>query len=144
MKKLLVLFCLLLMHEGHANMSSDIIMIPDNETLKLPLPLPYERKEVSLLGHANVSLQLPSVAPSFDTGLKFFAGGRDAKISEQIIKEIKCRLTFLVNVGLDYLTINRSASTLSGGESQRIRLATKIVSQLMGVLLVCINGIING
>ena len=47
MKKLLVLFCLLLMHEGHANMSSDIIMIPDNETLKLPLPLPYERKEVS-------------------------------------------------------------------------------------------------
>ena len=47
MKKLLVLFCLLLMHEGHANMSPDIIMIPDNEALKLPLPLPYERKEVS-------------------------------------------------------------------------------------------------
>ena len=47
MKKLLVLFCLLLMNEGHANMSPDIIMIPDSETLKLPLPLPYERKEVS-------------------------------------------------------------------------------------------------
>ena len=47
MKKLLVLFCLLLMNEGHANMSPDIIMIPDNEALKLPLPLPYERKEVS-------------------------------------------------------------------------------------------------
>ena len=47
MKKLLVHFCLLLMNEGHANMRPDIIMIPDNETLKLPLPLPYERNEVS-------------------------------------------------------------------------------------------------
>ena len=47
MKKLLVIFCLLLMNEGRANMSPDIIMIPDNETLKLPLPLPYERNEVS-------------------------------------------------------------------------------------------------
>jgi len=57
-------------------------------------------------------------------------------ISEQIIKEIKSRLYFLVNVGLDYLTLNRSAGTLSGGEAQRIRLATQIGSQLMGVLYV--------
>jgi len=61
---------------------------------------------------------------------------RDAEISEQIIKEIKSRLTFLVNVGLDYLTMDRSAGTLSGGESQRIRLATQIGSQLMGVLYI--------
>ncbi len=61
---------------------------------------------------------------------------RQATIAEQIIKEIKSRLQFLVNVGLDYLTLNRSAGTLSGGEAQRIRLATQIGSQLMGVLYV--------
>ena len=58
------------------------------------------------------------------------------KISELIIKEIKSRLNFLNNVGLSYLTLNRSASTLSGGESQRIRLATQIGSRLSGVLYV--------
>ncbi|MBT3251970.1 MAG: excinuclease ABC subunit UvrA [Candidatus Marinimicrobia bacterium] len=61
---------------------------------------------------------------------------RQAAIAEQIIKEIKSRLSFLVNVGLDYLTLNRSSGTLSGGEAQRIRLATQIGSQLMGVLYV--------
>ncbi len=58
------------------------------------------------------------------------------KISELIIKEIKSRLNFLNNVGLSYLTLNRSASSLSGGESQRIRLATQIGSRLSGVLYV--------
>ncbi len=58
------------------------------------------------------------------------------KISELIIKEIKSRLNFLNNVGLSYLTLNRSAGTLSGGESQRIRLATQIGSRLSGVLYV--------
>jgi len=57
-------------------------------------------------------------------------------ISEQIIKEIQERLGFLVNVGLDYLTLERTATTLSGGENQRIRLATQIGSQLVGVLYV--------
>ena len=54
------------------------------------------------------------------------------KIAEEIIKEIKGRLTFLANVGLDYLTLSRAAATLSGGESQRIRLATQIGSGLVG------------
>ena len=58
------------------------------------------------------------------------------KISEDINKEIKSRLQFLINVGLDYLTLSRSAKTLSGGESQRIRLATQIGSQLVGVLYI--------
>ena len=53
---------------------------------------------------------------------------KDEMIARQIIKEIKARLQFLVDVGLDYLTLSRSAGTLSGGESQRIRLATQIGS----------------
>ena len=59
-----------------------------------------------------------------------------AKISEVVLKDIKDRLSFLNNVGLEYLTLNRSAATLSGGESQRIRLATQIGSRLTGVLYV--------
>ena len=60
----------------------------------------------------------------------------DTKISESIIKEIKARLQFLIDVGLGYLTLNRSAQSLSGGESQRIRLATQIGSGLMGVVYI--------
>ena len=60
----------------------------------------------------------------------------DQKIAESIIKEILSRLSFLNNVGLNYLNLNRKASTLSGGESQRIRLATQIGSQLVGVLYI--------
>lgn len=60
----------------------------------------------------------------------------DEQIARLILKEIKSRLEFLVNVGLDYLTLSRSAGTLSGGESQRIRLATQIGSHLTGVLYV--------
>ncbi|MBN1935158.1 MAG: excinuclease ABC subunit UvrA [Anaerolineae bacterium] len=61
---------------------------------------------------------------------------REVMIGERILKEIRDRLQFLVNVGLDYLSLNRSAGTLSGGEAQRIRLATQIGSRLMGVLYV--------
>ena len=61
---------------------------------------------------------------------------RERLISERILREIDARLGFLVNVGLDYLTLQRSAGSLSGGEAQRIRLATQIGSQLMGVLYV--------
>jgi len=62
---------------------------------------------------------------------------REKTISSQILSEITSRLEFLLNIGLDYLSLNRTASTLSGGESQRIRLATQIGSGLMGVLYVC-------
>lgn len=58
------------------------------------------------------------------------------KIAAEILKEIRGRLTFLANVGLDYLTLSRAAATLSGGESQRIRLATQIGSGLVGVLYI--------
>jgi len=60
----------------------------------------------------------------------------EKKIAGQILKEVKERLQFLINVGLEYLTLDRTATTLSGGEAQRIRLATQIGSQLMGVLYI--------
>lgn len=72
--------------------------------------------------------------------LEFFDGlelsERDAFIAERIIKEIRSRLGFLSSVGLNYLTLSRAAATLSGGESQRIRLATQIGSSLVGVLYI--------
>lgn len=73
-------------------------------------------------------------ALEFMEGLKL--SEKDELIGRQIIKEIKERLTFLVNVGLDYLTLSRAAGTLSGGEAQRIRLATQIGSGLTGVLYI--------
>ena len=73
-------------------------------------------------------------AVKFFSGLKF--GKKDSVIAEQILKEIFARLKFLENVGLEYLTMSRSAGTLSGGEAQRIRLATQIGSGLMGVLYI--------
>jgi len=62
--------------------------------------------------------------------------GRRGEVAEKIVKEISQRLSFLVNVGLDYLTLDRSADTLSGGEAQRIRLASQIGAGLMGVMYV--------
>ena len=70
----------------------------------------------------------------FINNLKF--SEKNQIISEQIVKEIKSRLQFLINVGLDYLTLSRNSGTLSGGEAQRIRLATQIGSSLMGVLYI--------
>ncbi len=61
---------------------------------------------------------------------------KDSLIAKQVLKEIRARLGFLADVGLDYLTLSRSAATLSGGESQRIRLATQIGSSLVGVLYI--------
>jgi excinuclease ABC subunit A len=62
---------------------------------------------------------------------------RESIIAYQVLKEIRSRLGFLQNVGLDYLTLDRPTATLSGGEAQRIRLATQIGSGLMGVLYIC-------
>jgi excinuclease ABC subunit A len=69
-------------------------------------------------------------------GVEYKMSARQVQIATESLKEIRNRLRFLVDVGLDYLTLNRSARTLSGGEAQRIRLATQIGSQLVGVLYI--------
>ncbi len=77
---------------------------------------------------------------SITKALEFFSNlkltEKEEIIAEQILKEVKERLSFLINVGLDYLTLSRMAGTLSGGEAQRIRLATQIGSSLVGVIYV--------
>ncbi len=83
--------------------------------------------------HEFCSLSI-SDALDFVNGLKFTE--TEQEIAREIVKEIKARLGFLVSVGLDYLTLTRKAGTLSGGEAQRIRLATQIGSSLVGVLYI--------
>ncbi len=89
-----------------------------------------EDEVVSLLGDPLTPIDTngPLVASPLST--------RDKFIARQILKEIRARLQFLIDVGLDYLTVDRAAATLSGGEAQRIRLATQIGSGLMGVLYI--------
>jgi len=74
---------------------------------------------------------------SSDGKAKPLLSERELIIARQVLKEIRARLGFLKDVGLDYLTVDRASSTLSGGEAQRIRLATQIGSGLMGVLYIC-------
>lgn len=87
------------------------------------------------------NVNLPQISEkSIGESLEFFQGltltGQKAQIAEKILKEIKERLEFLVNVGLNYLSLSRSAETLSGGEAQRIRLASQIGAGLVGVMYV--------
>ena len=95
-----------------------------------------ESRSVKIGGLAihEISAMSIALAQSFQSGLKL--EGQRAVIAERILKEIDERLGFLNNVGLSYLTLDRPAATLSGGESQRIRLATQIGSKLTGVLYV--------
>lgn len=92
--------------------------------------------------HVLVSgLNLPDItAMTVSQSANHFAGleltGKQAKIAEKILKELQARLQFLVDVGLNYLTLNRSAETLSGGEAQRIRLASQIGAGLVGVMYI--------
>ncbi|MCI5752817.1 MAG: excinuclease ABC subunit UvrA [Oscillospiraceae bacterium] len=89
------------------------------------------------VGGINISdLTDKSVADCLDFFDNLQLTEREALIGERIIKEIRSRLGFLKSVGLEYLTLSRAAGTLSGGESQRIRLATQIGSSLMGVLYI--------
>ncbi len=93
---------------------------------------------VTIGGKSIAEFSALSIGEALDflTGVRESLDSRSLKIGEEIIKEIKERLTFLCDVGLDYLTLERSAATLSGGEAQRIRLATQIGSGLVGVMYI--------
>jgi excinuclease ABC subunit A len=100
-----------------------------------------EALAVTILGKNIVDVTGLTVSEALEwvSGLEREKGGlkvRARQIAKQVLKEIRTRLGFLVDVGLDYLTVDRSATTLSGGEAQRIRLATQIGSGLMGVLYI--------
>ncbi len=95
-----------------------------------------ESLSVRVGGQTIAELTALTVRQTLDFFNVLTLSDRERLIAAQILKEIKARLGFLVNVGLDYLTLDRTATTLSGGEAQRIRLATQIGSGLMGVLYV--------
>jgi len=84
----------------------------------------------------DVSAMSVSAAAQWFAGLDAHLSEREIVVGRQVLKEIRSRLRFLMDVGLDYLTLDRASSSLSGGESQRIRLATQIGSSLMGVLYI--------
>lgn len=95
-----------------------------------------ESLAVTVGGVSIAELSDMSVSKAKDFILSLELSRSESMIAEQIVKELKARLGFLINVGLDYLTLSRPSSSLSGGEAQRIRLATQIGSGLVGVLYI--------
>ncbi|MBO8198145.1 excinuclease ABC subunit UvrA [Streptomyces smyrnaeus] len=91
---------------------------------------------VTVQGRSIAEVSAMSITECAEFLRELKLSGRDQQIAERVLKEVNERLRFLVDVGLDYLTLNRAAGTLSGGEAQRIRLATQIGSGLVGVLYV--------
>ncbi|MGW1891852.1 excinuclease ABC subunit UvrA [Streptomyces sp. NPDC002004] len=91
---------------------------------------------VTVMGKSIAEVSAMSISDCADFLGELKLNARDKKIAERVLKEVNERLRFLVDVGLDYLSLNRAAGTLSGGEAQRIRLATQIGSGLVGVLYV--------
>jgi len=139
---------LALVRERYDQTDSDSIRLELSEYM---VPVPCNVCEGKRLKPEALAVTVASkgigdvVALSVSDALAFFEGiavrgngrpGLDAEIAGPILKEVRERLRFLVDVGLEYLTMNRSAESLSGGEAQRIRLATQIGSRLVGVLYI--------
>src|SRR5262249_39236110 len=113
----------------------DTVLLPPNPNLNPNRNLPPTRNP-SIPGLSIMDL----CALSIDDADAFFANLKlppfEERIATEVIKEVRARLGFLKNVGLGYLTLNRESGTLSGGEAQRIRLATQIGAGLVGVLYI--------
>ncbi len=112
----------------------DKVVCPTCEGSRLrkeSLNFKIDDKNIAELAHLDIA-----ELTVFFEGLEKKLEGNQLKIAEEIIKEIRTRIRFLLDVGLDYLSLNRSSKSLSGGEAQRIRLATQIGSQLVGVLYI--------
>ncbi|HBN85760.1 MAG TPA: excinuclease ABC subunit UvrA [Clostridiales bacterium] len=98
--------------------------------------LKKESLAVTINGLNIIDVSSKSISEAVDFFKSLKLNEREEMISRQIVKEIKARLQFLMNVGLNYLTLSRTSATLSGGEAQRIRLATQVGSGLVGVLYI--------
>lgn len=98
--------------------------------------LRQESRHVFVDGHTLPEVSRIPIGEAHDLFSRMSLPGRKGEIATKILTEISARLTFLVNVGLDYLTLERSADTLSGGEAQRIRLASQIGAGLVGVMYI--------
>jgi len=98
---------------------------------KESLNFKIDERNIAELAHLDIA-ELSDFFENLEKKLE----GNKKKIAEEIVKEIRTRIRFLLDVGLDYLSLNRSSKSLSGGEAQRIRLATQIGSQLVGVLYI--------
>jgi len=95
-----------------------------------------DARHVLIKGRNLPEITEMTVAQSWDYFTRLKLRGKQARIAEKILKELQARLKFLVDVGLNYLSLNRSAETLSGGEAQRIRLASQIGAGLVGVMYI--------
>lgn len=112
----------------------DKVQCPDCEGARLKIESLYfkiDERNIAELARLDIA-ELADFFEDLDSRLE----GNQKKIAEEIIKEIRTRIRFMLDVGLDYLSLNRSSKSLSGGEAQRIRLATQIGSQLVGVLYI--------
>ncbi len=98
--------------------------------------LRIEARNVFIASHTLPQITSMAVGRAHDFFGELKLPGKRGQIADKIVKEVQARLKFLVNVGLDYLSLNRSADTLSGGEAQRIRLASQIGAGLVGVMYV--------
>ena len=95
-----------------------------------------EARSVRVGGHSLPELVKMTISDAFETVGSLELTGNRATIAEEVVKEIRNRLSFLLNVGLDYLTLDRLGPSLSGGESQRIRLAAQVGTELSGVIYI--------
>ncbi len=95
-----------------------------------------EARHVYIAGYSLPDIAAVSISRAFEFFSSLILPGKRGEIASRIVKEISQRLEFLVNVGLDYLTLERTANTLSGGETQRIRLASQIGAGLVGVMYI--------